>query len=210
MVDTHYEHEMLRAIQDEDTSEVRELLAIETALANAVSFGDPAVCKAAFLGNQELVQLLVEHGANLNVIDEDRCTPLYNAVMSGDDDLIDYILAQGVKIDEKSEGSSILNRAEERDRQATNECKQKKSASKPGGCYIATACYGSYDHPDVLILRRFRDERLMPSALGRIFIMMYYRISPLIANKLGSIRWLSNAVRKQFLEPLVRTLQRML
>src|SRR5690606_36632134 len=28
------------------------------------------------------------------------------------------------------------------------------------GCYIATACYGSYEHPDVLILRRFRDKVL--------------------------------------------------
>ena len=38
------------------------------------------------------------------------------------------------------------------------------------GCYIATAVYGSYDCPEVWTLRRFRDEVLRESVLGRLFI----------------------------------------
>ena len=48
------------------------------------------------------------------------------------------------------------------------------------GCYIATMAYGDYDHPQVLILRRFRDQVLETSLLGRLIINGYYFISPKI------------------------------
>lgn len=64
----------------------------------------------------------------------------------------------------------------------------KEELSKPensgGGCYIATACYGSYDAPEVQILRTFRDKKLVSSCWGRCFIRLYYRYSPYWANKL--------------------------
>lgn len=46
------------------------------------------------------------------------------------------------------------------------------------GCYIATAVYGSYTCDEVMQLRRFRDEYLANFALGRMFIRLYYTISP--------------------------------
>lgn len=39
-----------------------------------------------------------------------------------------------------------------------------------GGCYIATMAYGGYEHPQVIELRKFRDNTLSKSALGRGFI----------------------------------------
>jgi hypothetical protein len=45
-------------------------------------------------------------------------------------------------------------------------------------CYIATMVYGSYDAPEVLVLRKFRDEKLQPYFLGRLFIRIYYALSP--------------------------------
>lgn len=45
-------------------------------------------------------------------------------------------------------------------------------------CYIATAVYGSYDCPQVCVLRRFRDNFLAESYLGRVFIKVYYTLSP--------------------------------
>lgn len=53
------------------------------------------------------------------------------------------------------------------------------------GCYIATAVYKSYDCPEVLILRRFRDETLQKFFLGKIFIAIYYKISPFLVKYLG-------------------------
>ena len=52
------------------------------------------------------------------------------------------------------------------------------SSEQQGGCYIATAVYGSYDCPEVWTLRRLRDEVLANCFLGRLFIKIYYTISP--------------------------------
>lgn len=47
-----------------------------------------------------------------------------------------------------------------------------------GHCYIATMAYGSYDAPQVRILRRFRDRVLLTNVPGRAFVRFYYRASP--------------------------------
>jgi len=57
--------------------------------------------------------------------------------------------------------------------------------SSSQGCYIATCVYGSYDCPEVWILRRFRDSYLRKRKWGRAFIKVYYRISPWVVRKAG-------------------------
>jgi len=51
-----------------------------------------------------------------------------------------------------------------------------------GGCFIATAAFGSYLDPNVQILRNFRDDYLLTNALGRAFVEFYYKASPPIAD----------------------------
>ena len=53
-----------------------------------------------------------------------------------------------------------------------------QSNSGGGGCYIATMVYGSYEHPQVMILREFRDNFLSKYLIGRCFIKFYYKYSP--------------------------------
>ncbi len=48
-------------------------------------------------------------------------------------------------------------------------------------CFVATACYGNADHPDVLVLRAFRDSMLRRWTVGRRFIAWYYRYGPTFA-----------------------------
>ena len=52
------------------------------------------------------------------------------------------------------------------------------SNSGGGGCYIATMVYGDYDHPQVMVLRDFRDNFLSNYSIGRNFIQFYYKYSP--------------------------------
>jgi hypothetical protein len=52
---------------------------------------------------------------------------------------------------------------------------------EPGYCFVATAAYGDYNHPFVLVLRDFRDHTLAKFGAGRDFIAWYYRNSPPLA-----------------------------
>jgi len=61
------------------------------------------------------------------------------------------------------------------------------SSNNSEGCYIATMVYGSYHHPNVLVLRRFRDEILKKSQFGRGFIKFYYFTSPKLVVYLKSM-----------------------
>lgn len=64
-----------------------------------------------------------------------------------------------------------------------------------GGCFIATAVYGSQNHKHVQILREFRDNFLIFSQPGRIFIKLYYIYSPMITNFLSNHSHINNFVR---------------
>ena len=73
------------------------------------------------------------------------------------------------------------------------------------GCYIATMAYGSYEHPQVLELRKFRDEILRKTIAGRLFIKTYYFISPKLVEILRNKKTINNLIRKglnQFIKTL--------
>jgi len=71
----------------------------------------------------------------------------------------------------------------------------KDPSVKVSKCYIATAVYGSYDAPQVLVLRRFRDEVLSKSLPGRAFIRTYYKVSPPAARHLENAGRMNRLVR---------------
>ena len=63
-----------------------------------------------------------------------------------------------------------------------------KSAKK-AGCYVATCVYGSYDCPQVWTLRRYRDDVLGSTWYGRLFVRIYYAISPIFVKWFGNTNW---------------------
>jgi hypothetical protein len=57
--------------------------------------------------------------------------------------------------------------------------------------------YGDYDHPQVMVLREFRDNFLSRFALGRSFIRFYYKHSP---------TWVENMKDKKGVNRIIRQL----
>jgi len=64
-----------------------------------------------------------------------------------------------------------------------------------GGCFIATAAFGSVLAPHVTILRKFRDKFMMSNRLGNNFIKMYYTYSPALAGFIAAHDHLRSIVR---------------
>lgn len=83
----------------------------------------------------------------------------------------------------------------------------QKSNDKSGGCYVATCVYGSYDCPPVWTLRRFRDNKLSQNIYGRMFIRVYYAVSPKIVKMFGEYGWFHKMWKKS-LDRLVSKLQK--
>lgn len=80
-------------------------------------------------------------------------------------------------------------------------------AEKASGCYIATAAYGSPLAPEVIFFRRFRDEVLLTSSLGSIFVEVYYFVSPALASLISRADILKRATRHLVLMPILRLLK---
>lgn len=54
--------------------------------------------------------------------------------------------------------------------------------SKTGAtCFVATAAYGDWRHPEVEFLRWYRDNILVTSSAGRTFTYFYWQVGPYLA-----------------------------
>jgi len=82
----------------------------------------------------------------------------------------------------------------------------QQNNKKSGGCYVATAVYGSYDCPQVWTLRRYRDYDLAETRHGRTFIRTYYAISPTLVKWFGHTEWFKKMWRGK-LDRMVKDLQ---
>ena len=71
----------------------------------------------------------------------------------------------------------------------------------PGGCFIATACYGSEFTDQVLLLKDFRDSFLNEFSLGESFIDFYYNHSPPVADFIRENEVLRFVTRVLLVEP---------
>ena len=78
------------------------------------------------------------------------------------------------------------------------------TAEQKGGCFIATAVYGSSLAQEVIILESFRDEILVKAIIGRVFIKGYYRFSPFYARLINQSESLKKVVRTIVIAPLLR------
>jgi capsule polysaccharide modification protein KpsS len=94
-----------------------------------------------------------------------------------------------------------INTLEEREKMRIAEQKKEK------GCFVATACYENYYAPEVLVLRQFRDEKLLKTFFGKVFVKFYYSVSPSVAKRISKSDLLKKSIRQYLLEPLIKYIQ---
>jgi uncharacterized repeat protein (TIGR02543 family) len=76
--------------------------------------------------------------------------------------------------------------------------------TEKGICFVATAAYGTDTAKEIDILRKFRDEVLLPNRLGARLISFYYRTSPPIADFISQHEALRTTVKVAFVDPIVK------
>ena len=72
-----------------------------------------------------------------------------------------------------------------------------------GGCFIATAAYGTPTAEQIDILREFRDIVLLESIAGSQFVALYYQLSPPVADFISENSFLRTLVRELLVDPIV-------
>jgi len=110
-----------------------------------------------------------------------------------------YLSAQGRlkrKLEDQAEKQIRLNRKLE------NRAEKQKSSDK---CFVATAVYSPKEMAKVDVLRKYRDEVLVQSIMGRAFVSFYYAVSPSIARVIVKSQVLKSTIRALFLDPIVKS-----
>ncbi len=76
-------------------------------------------------------------------------------------------------------------------------------AAPSGGCFIATAAYGTPSAEQIDVLREFRDIVLLESIPGSLFVSLYYQFSPPVADFIAGNQLLRTVVREFLIDPIV-------
>ncbi len=79
--------------------------------------------------------------------------------------------------------------------------------SSGGGCFIATAAYGTPTAKQLDVLREFRDDVLLKSTVGSRLVDFYYRTSPPIADFISKHGVVRTLVRDLLIDPIVWVVQ---
>lgn len=72
---------------------------------------------------------------------------------------------------------------------------QKSPQQSSSFCFIATAVYG-IDAPETNELRAWRDRSLLKNYFGRLFVYLYYKISPRLIPLINNNIWLKKRIKK--------------
>lgn len=89
-----------------------------------------------------------------------------------------------------------------------DDLEKKEREDELDPCFIATAAYGTHKAEEIDVLRNFRDSVLNQYVLGRFTIKLYYMTSPPVADWIRKAPYRRYAVRKYFVAPLVKLVEK--
>ncbi len=81
-------------------------------------------------------------------------------------------------------------------------CGQPDPVQSSASCFVVTAVYGNINHPVVQDFRFFRDNTLVSYSLGKLFIKIYYKLGPYLANIISKHKSLIKITQLIFIKPI--------
>ena len=92
--------ELCQAIEDNDINRAKELLSIRSVLADSVQGTPPPIHWAIYHDKRQMVELLLDHGADIERRDQDRnATPLDYAIVYGRKEIIPVLISRGANLE---------------------------------------------------------------------------------------------------------------
>ena len=108
----------------------------------------------------------------------DTAFEIHNETKFLKDAVIEFTVAEGAKVNWLDDGLEKYPTQKLKDTYIKKikkiEPNYEPPKAKSGWCFIATATMGSYDHPQVMELRHFRDEWILTKNWGSNFVKWYY------------------------------------
>ncbi len=178
------------------------------------------VLEYAIRGNQtytnkfEIVSLLLNSGADINKCDKNGNSLLHFAVYDGILALIEFLIENGAKNIRNDKGKTPYDDAVEAGKNniaqlikskiglkyKTTDSQEHVSTTEESNsksdCFIATVVYESGNAKEVEVLRKWRDQSLSNTIIGRLFIKTYYKIGPFLALIIKCIPLLKKPFRR--------------
>ena len=184
-------------------------------------YGSTLLIYACACPSVEVVQALLDMGADINKHCFSNTTPLWHICFKSlpqnkeaeGRKIAQLLLDMGAEVNVTNKGGVALyniNTDSEIEKMIQKKypgiTKGPAANSASGGCFVATAVYGSYNCPQVWTLRRYRDETLAETWHGRAFIKLYYAVSPTLVKWFGQTNWFKK-MWKGKLDSMVAQLQ---
>ena len=92
-------YEFEKAIKDGNVAKCQQLLVLEPDLATArIENGQTAIHKASELGNIEIINILLDRGVPVDLMDKTGIQPVHLAVESGSKEVVSFLLNKGANI----------------------------------------------------------------------------------------------------------------
>lgn len=140
-------------------------------------------------GSQDVVFLTQNFGSSSQPV-------LVQEEINGETVITNYINGEAVPGTSQPAPTSDINHdTDENNEDQDEDDPQDANTASGGSCFIATAAYGDRTHPNVTILRRFRDEVLVRYRSGRAFIRFYWIIGPRMAKGVSHDRVIGHLAR---------------
>jgi polyhydroxybutyrate depolymerase len=106
-------------------------------------------------------------------------------------------------IDDVNDAATTINITPNKDYEIKANFQLKSEEPPAGGCFIATAVYGTPTAHQLDVLREFRDDVLLKSTFGSRLVELYYRMSPPIADFISGHSFVKTLVRELLVDPVV-------
>ncbi len=94
----------------------------------------------------------------------------------------------------RKEHSNRTNRSSPSSNYNSSNSSNKQSDSN-NGCYIATMVYGDYENPRIICLREYRDNILLKRTAGKMFVKIYYYLSPKLVKKIKNKKRINKSIK---------------